>query len=261
MQEPTSSRNARRGKGVWKARLFASAKIAGPEHNGPSCGLEVEFENGPPSGREDLVAKAKAKGLINSNPGDVVVTRWTPEGRFDLVLPDTKFVYSAEQPQFVLSPRGEELLPDTFKLVPWQPGPPPIARKRAGRGARSDEDHDEDEDGEGAGLRKKKAKHPTTYAHIEWLKAGGDTEGVFNGWNVDQISNAMKQRQMNQKNVDRFIRAIRWLHYGMPEGDAYKHGEYTAPASEFKSEKYRMRCGRSAGAPPDERVAQRNKLF
>eukprot|EP00741_Cyanophora_paradoxa_P010330 tig00020528_g9996.t1 len=62
-----------------------------------------------------------------------------------------------------------------------------VARKKPRRNAR-----DEDEDDEEAGQTRRKKLKPTTYAHIEWLKAGGDTEGVFSGKTHDAHAKAAR---------------------------------------------------------------------
>eukprot|EP00741_Cyanophora_paradoxa_P001106 tig00000459_g1066.t1 len=103
----------------WKARLFGSATIAGPEHNGPAHGVLIVFRGGPPSTREALVRRAKEEGLIRDEPGDVVVARWQPRlDRFDIVTKNTRFECEDEEPCFVLEPRGERLCASTYRLRP-----------------------------------------------------------------------------------------------------------------------------------------------
>eukprot|EP00741_Cyanophora_paradoxa_P001108 tig00000459_g1068.t1 len=107
----------------WKARLFGSATIAGPEHNGPAHGVLVVFQGGPPSTREALVRRAKEEGLIRDEPGDVVVARWQPRlDRFDIVTKNTRFEFEDEEPCFVLEPRGEGLCASTYRLRPAADG-------------------------------------------------------------------------------------------------------------------------------------------
>eukprot|EP00741_Cyanophora_paradoxa_P011378 tig00020556_g10991.t1 len=102
----------------WRARLFASAAIAGPEHNGPAHGVLVAFKSGPPARREDLVKRAAEEGLIREEHGDVVVARWRPRlERFDVVTKSTPFEYEEEEACFVLEPRGEGLCAGTYNLT------------------------------------------------------------------------------------------------------------------------------------------------
>eukprot|EP00741_Cyanophora_paradoxa_P001113 tig00000459_g1073.t1 len=99
----SSSRGGTGARKPWMARLFGSATIGGPEHNGPAHGAW----------------RAKEEGLIRDEPGDVVVARWQPRlDRFDIVTKNTRFEFEDEEPCFVLEPRGEGLCASTYRLRP-----------------------------------------------------------------------------------------------------------------------------------------------